>query len=340
MERTDRYARNELLEGLLKELGALLSTCDARRRAPYPAPKTPVTLVVGCGRSGTTMMMQILAASGAFGYPSNVISRFHAAPYVGALVHRMLYDRAFSYKAEMADLEPFSWASDWKTDVGKTRGGAAPNVFWYFWRRFFPDQDHQFFTAEALARVDREGFLAGLAALEQGLQKPLALKGMFVNWNLPFLDEMLDKALFVFMRRHPLFTVQSILEVREKMFGDRRAWWSFRPPELAGTAAMDPLVEVTRQVFHTNAAVEDGLARLEPVRVLELSYEQCCADPAQALTHVREKLMGQGCEIVAEYAGPRAFPERNELRLPDHECQMVCDLYGELSGTRIAIPGS
>ena len=38
-----------------------------------------VVLVVGGPRSGSTVMMQWLASSGVFAYPSNLLSRFYRA---------------------------------------------------------------------------------------------------------------------------------------------------------------------------------------------------------------------------------------------------------------------
>ena len=44
-----------------------------------PSPdRRPIILILGCARSESTLLLQLLAESGAFAYPTNFLSRFYA----------------------------------------------------------------------------------------------------------------------------------------------------------------------------------------------------------------------------------------------------------------------
>ena len=80
-DRTDAWRRNDTLEGLLGELSGLLGPAEERLNAlDAGAEPLPVVLVVGPPRSGTTLTMQLLAATGLCAYPTNLLSRFYARP--------------------------------------------------------------------------------------------------------------------------------------------------------------------------------------------------------------------------------------------------------------------
>ncbi|HRX04698.1 MAG TPA: sulfotransferase, partial [Anaerolineae bacterium] len=135
-ERQPEHRRNPRLEALLDEISGLLGPVESEVAARYHMPAYPVVLVMGLPRCGSTLTMQWLAASGRFGYPSNLLSRFYAAPYVGARIQQLLTDPQFSFGDELHDLAS---AVGFDSTLGKTRGALAPNEFWYFWRRFIPN---------------------------------------------------------------------------------------------------------------------------------------------------------------------------------------------------------
>ena len=139
--RTRQYARNIQLEELLSELSGLLGPVDERVSAQFERPKWPPLFLVGSPRSGTTFVMQLLNATGQFAVPTNLLSRFYYAPYVGAKIQQVLTDKNFDYNNEMGD---FASSGEFNSSLGKTTSALAPNEFTYFWRRFIPNYDPQY----------------------------------------------------------------------------------------------------------------------------------------------------------------------------------------------------
>ena len=88
--RTDMHRRTKVLEELLDRVNCLFEEAELREISQMTQPKLPVLLIVGNPRSGTTLLYQWLAATGLFAYPSNIMSRFYRAPYIGGLLHKIL----------------------------------------------------------------------------------------------------------------------------------------------------------------------------------------------------------------------------------------------------------
>ncbi|OGO60705.1 MAG: hypothetical protein A2029_15465 [Chloroflexi bacterium RBG_19FT_COMBO_47_9] len=332
--RQKEFQRNENLESLLKEINGLIGPVEDRILQNFSMPEYPVVLIVGCGRSGSTLIMQWLASTGQFGYPTNLLSRFYQAPYLGARIQQLLTDPRFNFRDEFQD---FNNTFSYDSDLGKTQGILAPNEFWYFWRRFFHYGDIQYLDQRSLEGVDRARFAAELASLEAAFEKPFAMKGMIINWNIPFVSNILDKVLFVYIKRHPILNVQSMLEAREKFYADRSLWYSFKPPEYNFLKDLNPMEQVSGQVYFTNAAIEEGLSQIDPNRWLIVEYEAFCENPKQVFLSILEKFTRQGFYFDWPYIGMQRFDTTNEVRLPGEDLKRILKAYKRFSGKDITV---
>lgn len=325
--RDEAFRRNPALEDLLASLNAAIAPGGDALAAERGAPTRPVVLVVGCPRSGTTLLMQWLAASGAFGYPSNLLSRFWRAPAVGAMVERLLFDPAVQFRDELGlGSAP---AVGFDSDLGKTAGARSPNEFWYFWRRFFPLGEAGGLGEAGRAGVDGPGFLGELAAWEAAVGRPLALKAVLLAWDLPLLAALLPRAVFVDIRRDPFYNAQALLLARRRFFGDARRWYSVRPPEAGALADRTPHEQVVGQVGYMRRAIDGGLASLDPRRVVRLAYARFCGDPAEAWAELVRALRAAGEEIDPSYRGPARFEASDGVRVTSEEAEAIAAAWEE-----------
>ena len=332
--RTEKFKRNAGLEALLDELSVLLSPAENKILKHYASPQYPVILIVGAPRSGTTLMLQWLAQTGKFAYPTNLLSRFYAAPYIGVKIQLLLTDPTYRFRDEFID---FSKTFSFDSDLGKTRGILAPNEFWYFWRRFFPYGEIQHLDEQGLTKVDAVTFLAELAAIESALGKPLALKGMIINWNIPYVENIFNKVLFVYLKRHPFYNMQSLLAARNAYWGDPSVWYSFKPMEYTELKDLGPHEQVAGQIFFTNRAIEKGLAQISADRLLAVDYEMFCASPEAVFSRLADTMALQNFQIDRNYSGPKQFRKTNQIRLPDKDCQKIIDAYRHFSGEELQL---
>ena len=327
-DRQKGYRRNEELETLLQELNEMLEAAQRPVLARYAEPRYPVVLIVACARAGSTLLLQWLAGTGCFAYPTNLLSRFYGAPYIGARIQQLLTDSRYSFRDEFAD---YTSEVNFTSDLGKTRGILAPNEFWYFWRRFFHFGEIQTLDDDALQKVNAARFLSELAAWEAAFEKPILLKAHIINWIIPFIARTLKKVLFIHIDREPLYVAQSLLESRQKYFGTLEEWYSFRPPEYVSLKSLSPHAQVAGQVYATNAAISRGLSQVDERYWMRVRYEEFCQDPEQVLNTIQEKFLQQGLILHWHYRGPERFVCNNRLRLAAEEAEMISKAYREFT---------
>lgn len=302
VQRTPRFARNLELERLLEEINSDMGPVEEKLIGAYAQPSKPVIFVFGPLRSGTTLFMQWLANTGMVAYPTNLLSRFYAAPIMGAKIQLLLTDPRYRFRNE---LDGVVSSVGYESENGKTGGVLAPNEFWYFWRRFLADPARDVWSDDELRQtLDSRTMLAELAGLTAVFGKPFAAKGMLFNYNIRLLDELFDKALFIQIKRDLTTNVASALEARRRQLGSEAAWYSFRIPEYEALLGLDPVSQVAGQIHFINRAVDAGMAAIADDRKLIVSYENFCCDPSLIFETLRERL---GLSADADYEGAVNF---------------------------------
>lgn len=307
-KRHKKFQKNIELEAYLKEINDDLLIAEQQLLRKVTR-NYPVILVMGALRSGTTLMTQWLSNTGEFVCPSNLMSRFYKAPVIGAKIQRLLLDPVFNFRNELTDV--FSRDIVYKSENGKTQGAMSPNEFWFFWRRFFPyaELDMDYMPDCELAKVfDRETFVKELMGIADVFHKPLAMKGMIANYNIGFLDSILDTVIFIHTKREPCSNIVSVLEARKRQMLDIKEWYSFRIPEMKELIQLeDPAMQAAGQIYYTNSAIEKALEHVADERKIEIQYEDFCEAPEKYYHLLRTKLARQDFHIAEKYCGESRF---------------------------------
>lgn len=275
------HKRNPQLEELLCFFKARLGPLEQQEIEGIARCEKPILFIVGCARSGTTLVLQYLSRSGFFSYPTNFLSRFYFAPFLGAKLQQMLVD---------CDLRGEIFGGDkgqaFESHLGKTHGALAPHEFWYFWRRYFAFGDVQEMNRSSLDAVDGKGFMQELNALQSVSMQPFVAKAMICNWHLPFLAELDPRIHFLFVHRNTADNAMSLIRARENFFGDSSKWYSFKPPGYEQVLKLSPKQQVEWQVESTNAAIREGLDKIVSNRVFETNYIDFCENPRALLDKI------------------------------------------------------
>jgi len=306
--RTSDYQRPKELEEQLAYFASLLGPIESREVARLPLGDEPIVYVMGCPRSGTTLVYQYLSATGLFAYPTNFLSRFYYAPYLGARLQRMLFDCDFREEITAAIGD-----ASFQSDLGKTKGPLAPHEFWYFWRRFFQFADTHQMSDEELAACDGAGFMRELRALQSVFARPLVLKGMILNWSLPYLAGLYEQSYFVIVQRDTAAAASSLLRARREFFGDEQNWYSFKPPGYDRVLDLSPPQQTAWQVVATNNGVAAGAAQVPAQRIISVRYEDFCENPRQLVEEITRRWDGETPQLAEE------LPAKFDLRRREDE---------------------
>jgi hypothetical protein len=209
-------------------------------------------------------------------------------------------------------------AVDYCSENGKTRGVLAPNEFWYFWRRFLPDPSRDAWTNDELSDgMDVETMTAEFAGLTDVFNKPFAIKSMLFNYNIPFLNAIFEKAVFVQLRRDYVSNVASVLDARERQLGGREHWYSFKIPEYSKLKDLDPEAQAAGQVTYIDRAVSQGIASIDQSRAMLVQYEEFCENPRQTFNELLDKLGLDKTETA--YVGPERFKISRTADIPERQ---------------------
>jgi hypothetical protein len=314
--RTTRFQHNEKLNGLLAELCELLAPVQEQVNARFDMPKWPVGLILGPPRSGSTVFLQYLASTGSFAYPTNLLTRFAYAPYVGALIQKMLFDPAYDYQGDFDDIQG---ALTFHSDLGKSKGALATNEFFHFWRNYFPNFDPDWLSEEQLAAVRLKECFQAAASIEEAFGSPFVAKGWMFQYNLDYFYDRMPCSVFLRIKRQSLFVMQSILWARGQFYDDRKLWLSMKPNEYDQLKDMDLYHQIAGQVYFTEKAIDEGLKSVPESNQLTIEYEAFCSDPQAVYQHIVQKYAALGCELPVEYKGPASFKCSNKIRLPQED---------------------
>jgi len=305
-KRTQDFQKNVDLEVMLEDVNGLLGEIDTDsiRSSIYSNKEHPIIFVMGPHRSGSTLFMQWIANAGNFAYPTNLLSRFYAAPIIGAKIQLLLTDPRYNFRDEILD---FNSSISFESENGKTKGATSPNEFWYFWRRFLPFGEIDWLPNDELMKVVDTGTLVGeLTGLTRVYKKPLALKAMILNYNIEFLNKIFKKAIFIYTKRNPISNIESALDARIKQTGSIDNWYSFKIPEYSELKKLKPEEQVAGQIYYINKAVSEGLKPVPEEKKLVVPYEDFCSDPGSVYLELKNLLSKQG-SVIGEYKGEKSF---------------------------------
>jgi hypothetical protein len=322
--RTAAFRRNPELDILLKELAERLKPVGQMSEAQFDKPKQPPLFLVGAPRSGTSVFIQYLSLSGGFTVPTNLLSRFYYAPYVGGLIQEMLTNPRYNYKNELAGIES---AFTMTSQLGKAEGMLAPNEFFHFWRRFLPRYDPQYLSPKDQTEVDHAGLRRGIASIEAVFGKPFASKAIMLQYNLDLLLKTCDPCLIIYIKREPKWILQSILLAREAFYGDREKWWSVKPEEFEQLKTQDAYRQIAGQVYKTQQRISQQLAEIPAKYQLIIDYESFCRQPQDVLAKIAQKYSELGCKINPEHPDHIEFKVSQKLSIPQKDMDLLCQAY-------------
>jgi len=323
-QRTLEFARDKTYDQLLREMNSWFTSIEDQITDSLVTPRWPTLFIVGMPRSGGTLLTQLLAASGGFAYPSNVLARFYANLYVGARIEQLL----------KKVLPPVQLT--YRSNFGRTAEWAAPNEFGFFWTHHFPVEDHHELSVHELSQVDTSAFMRELAALEAAYELPVFMKGMMLNYNLSFLYDLLPMAIFVRMKRDYVSAACSLLRSRKKFFGTTKPWWSCKPKNWRVLAQLnDPVEQVIAQIQSIEQALDNAFALIPEMNLVSMDYKVLCEDPHNQVRRIERAMIGLGYKPSIAYVFPSAFDvsRHNGDEHTLNRVRQYCEIYNLRQGS-------
>ena len=145
---------------------------------------------------------------------------------------------------------------------------------------------------------------AELNGVMEVFNKPFAAKAMLFNYNIPFLNSIINNSIFIQLKRDPVTNIASVLDARKRQMGNIKEWYSFEIPEYTFLKELDPISQCAGQVYSINKAIDDGMEKVDEARKLVVQYEDFCSNPSKVFEKLKTKL---GLDSSLKYKGPTSF---------------------------------
>ena len=207
-------------------------------------------------------------------------------------------------KSPVLGSQLFRWlprrdSADFHNFYGQTAGLHGPNDGFSLWNNWLGDDRYVPRTdlSESEQRTMRQFFYAWSNAFG----KPFLNKNNRNTGCLDLLSRVIPLASFVVVRRNPLLVAQSLIKAREQVQGDKSIGWGLHSH--SSDTEADPLRyvdDVCDQIVQIEKQLDDQLLHVPGERLIEITYEGFCEDPAAALrfisrqvphVHLKEDLM-------------------------------------------------
>jgi hypothetical protein len=269
-------------------------------------PKRPIVFVVGPPRSGTTVAAQVLTAGLPVAYFNNLTSIFPRSPItVNQMVRRPFRNELISFRSF----------------YGKSKNWYGPNDALYLWDRWFGSDRTVIPTG--IGEAERARLVQFFGAFQEAFPRPLVAKNNNMNAYANIVAPLLPTAIFVCMRRDPLYLAQALLKSRRDIHGSDDTPYGLQDPDGEPARSATPYQSVCRQVaFHRNLEREQ-VAAIGAERYWVVDYETFCEDPRALVDRVaRHVAPGETIEPPAG-VDIRPFPVSRQQKLSDEDFALL-----------------
>jgi hypothetical protein len=267
---------HEALRVLAKPVDAFLQKREASAVESAQPSEMPVLLVVGAPRSGTTLTYQTLARYLDVSYVTNLTSMFPRSPIAGTRMFRWLPKR------DTADFQNF---------YGQTARLHGPNDGFSLWNQWLGSD--RYVPRTDLNDAEQQQMRQFFQAWSHAFGKPFLNKNNRNTGCLDLLSRAIPQASFIVVRRNPLLVAQSLITAREQVQGDKSVGWGLHSH--SSDTIADPLSyvdDVCDQILLIEQQLDEQLKDIPKDRLIEITYEGFCEDPAAALRRISREVPG------------------------------------------------
>jgi len=241
--------------------------------AQMPGEFQPV-FIIGAPRTGSTLLYQLLTHCLDVVYIDNLSALFYKNLYFGFRLSRVFFGRKCHHCFESSQGDTFQCGLNAPAECGN---------FWYTWL----PRDRHFIGRDEIPQEHQKKIRQILTAIMNRCNRPLVFKNLNAGQRMGLLSQVLPGARFIFIKRPPLYTAQSILLSKQKLGLQPHEWWSIMPKNYPDLVNLPPHRQAVRQVFFLEKQIDED-RRLFPDRnFITVDYASLCNQPREIIEKLR-----------------------------------------------------
>jgi hypothetical protein len=276
----------------------------------------PPIFIVGAPRTGSTLLFQLLIQRFHFAYLNNLESFFYGSPAVFAkLTHRFVSGRPAKFRS--------------RTSYGYISGVLSPSEAGAIFRRWFGESD----LAPYLVESDKELIRKTVNYISSLTSAPFLSKNLYNSLRIITISSVFPEAFYIWIRRDPLYTCQSLIRMRRELYGTDRQWASVKPDNYRILLNCDPFEQVVRQVKVIDDHIEDAANTKKLKNLVRINYKDLCEEPQRELGLTAKTYKDTyGIELKERSFSDFTIRSGDKKNLNDHEWQHLVNIVAKVYG--------
>jgi len=172
---------------------------------------------------------------------------------------------------------------------------------------------------------------ASVNAISDTMRGPFISKNLNNSMRLNRINQAFPNAIYLFMRRDPVYTAQSILLSRRNLFGTDKLWFSVKPPDYQKLADLDPLEQVVSQIKFIEDYLQNVFKQRKIANVMEIWYEELCSNWQNVLEQIAESCRKYGISLEKKDKISNITLKKSQKQLlNDHEFKRLRSIVKKL----------
>lgn len=219
--------------------------------------------IIGAPRSGTTLIYQLITNYFKISYPSNLVELSHENIYFGFWLKYLFFKN-----------RPHNC---FKSFYGLTEscGLNAPNEKGKYWWKWIPKS---YLTAGQVDDFVKNDANKKILSIMNRYKKPIIFKHLTLGLQIPFVLETFPNAKFIFVKRKPVFTIQSlykeVLAVGDNIFD----WVGVWPKGYEKLIEMPRIEKISKYIHLVYNNLLENIKQIPQKNLLVINYDNLLND--------------------------------------------------------------
>lgn len=235
----------------------------------------PPVFIVGAPRTGSTILFQLLIRKYKFSYFNNLQSFFYASPAIIAkMSYRLTKKKALKFRLN--------------SKYGYIKGVFSPSEAGAVFRYWFGEKGFSDRSTENRRKYIRNtiNYISSLSSA------PFLSKNLNNSLRLNSITSAFPEAFYIWIKRNPLYTSQSLIKMRRTLYGSENIWASVKPSTYKKLLKYEPFEQVARQIKDIEEFIGKTLNDRTGFNYIAVNYKNLCEDTQNVLNDVSKTYEG------------------------------------------------
>jgi len=264
--------------------------------------------IIGVPRSGSTILFQVITNTFDVLYPTNLVDIFQKNFFLGFIISEtLLSNRAHNC---------FTSFNGRTYHCGLNAPNECEDLFsnWILdFKNYIPPNKIPKTTIQEIKQI--------IYSVINKYKRSIIFKNLRFSLQLELISVIAPNSKFIFIKRNPLYTSQSImLAKRREGFSENKVWY-LRPSNFKGLEILNPFEQTVKQVFFLEKQIHMDLSLFPNENHLIIKYEDMFNNFESLLKEVH-KFVGQNIKIRGKIKNP-FLKNNNNQKLNDEDFNIL-----------------